>query len=256
MSISKMVQRRLSAFGAISAAITSNKPVLVKEVHTELQRFLKPGESISEAQVELVLDLLLRRHQAKSEEMKSADEAHSIELGEDVASRRELDERTEECYETFIDFKNSIRNNFGEQLLHEMQIQGRTPREYQPLNQQYGNALKWLSNPNTSFPKVSGRFGVKMNKKEVFGILSSENDKLEKSAQEREKEKRESENAMLKKNLLINDYDRTESQTSNIFAAFLELSGMDEQAKRLRPTKRRISSSSQENPSQESTTTQ
>lgn len=253
MAISKMVQSRLSSARIITTALNTHSETLSQEIHKLLIPYLQSGETLSKEDVKLFLSLFGRHFDALANTMQKADEEHNRELGEDTRSRQVLSDATTSAYDLLRDLKQTIRVTYGEEVLEEIQIQGKTPTDYQALFQQYQLVMSWLSNKSKTFPTALGTFSSGLNKATVLSKLQPAVKTLDDAINAFNQDKKETEGTMLAKNNSIDAYDRAESQTSNVVSAFLSMSGLDEEARRLRPSKRR-SKTSDDTETQENTT--
>lgn len=249
MSISKMVQIRLSMHSTIQAAIEHHRAHLATELHSTLAPYLRSDETLSKHNVELVLALLGRHFEAVSKTMRSVDEEHSQELGEDVVARQQLEDAIEEAYQGLRDLKLAIRNAYGKELLEELQIHGTTPVDYQKLSQQYGRVIKWLSEDTKNFPPKTGMFSIELSKPDILTTLLPLHLALEDAIIHYKQDKRETESTMLEKNQTITEYDKAESQVTKILEGLLNMIGLEEEARRLKPKRRK----NKENPNETNT---
>ncbi|MEM1007392.1 MAG: hypothetical protein AAGJ35_00175 [Myxococcota bacterium] len=233
---SKMVQARLDNGRQINASIDTHLNTCVQSLVRELTPHLPQGHTLDNAQITLLCQAMQQRYLTQMKNMQNSDEKAQLERGETLTVRIELDQAIEEAYDHLSNFKQSIRQKYGQEYLKQLRLQGETPRNAEALLQQLSQLSTWCTQAQNEFPtQTINPFEQPFQKAAVMRIIQGAQAALHKAVEHYRKEQREDEAVFQQKNRDVQLHDQMESQTVQFFRWMLRFIDLDEEARRLRP---------------------
>lgn len=233
---SKMVSDRIKSARAVEGSVRENADAIAARVSARLRPYLARGEAMPD--VALFLRLLGREVAGRADTMKRADDAHESELADDTGPRRARDQHAADTREIYSDIRGTIGSVYGEDALALLRLAEPASSDPLVLAEQGQRAREALLDESIVLPKPR-RKGAKIQRAELADELSASVVALAASLTDVEREKKEADATLSRKNASIDENDATFGVDVAAIAAVYHVVGEEMLAGKLRINPRR-----------------
>ena len=206
------------------------------EVGTALNKLAKPhlkkGENID---FDIVVRVLGRMLAGAKQHMVEADNAHQAELDDDVPVREERDTAVIALSDHLVSLREILIGAFGNATAAKV-FNGATPEEPVALSRYAGEVAKKLESIKLPTSRIPGS---KIDAGAIAGSIRQKKSALDDAFQAVQREVREAQGTLTKKNDAIADNDRMFAGVATTFTGLLTLAGKADLAGKVRPPTRR-----------------
>lgn len=231
---SKQVAARKKSSTFVGAAATSHAEVFQKASEEFLSPHLKKGEKLPD--LALVGVLMGRALEASTTAMEKADDAHEMEMADDVAPRDARDQGVQALYGKVVDDAEIILGLYGAKAVKAVGLDGTTPRDPVLLVRYATAASNLLRSYDFGKSRVKG---ATLSGKAIAGEIDELIETVQASLNDVAREAREGEVTLVKKRGAMTSFDKVFSRTATMISALLAFGGEDELASRVRPSTRK-----------------
>jgi len=237
--LSKMVTNRLRKAAQVEAAVKMHGGLAAEAVEEDLRLLMEEGDA-PPAVLEM-LRLLGRKLARARQVLEAADGAHRLELDDDAAPRRLRDAAAREVYFAVSRLRAVFRGLYGIAVATELLgVGGRTAEDPLVLHSQAQRILKRFTAPDLRLPEFEVA-GMGMEPEACVARLRPSVDRLGLALREVNRQRRAAEATLKAKTEALRDYDRTYQGVAKTLEGLLTLAGLEELARRVRPTQRKAS---------------
>ena len=192
--------------------------------------------AVKEDQVVEDVDNQLTQGKEILDRIREADKKQELEIGDDAESRDKVFDFAFSTYEGVRDLKLHVKSTYDYDFVLKMRLGGTTPQDPRGLLQQADIAASWLKSPDKQFPeKTRSPMIPPLDKEFIAGYILPLYENLRTAVTEYERDLKDTEAIMLRKNQLIEEFDSFMVVISGLFYYMMKFAGMDEEAERLRP---------------------
>lgn len=247
---SKGVTDRQRVAKAIVAAVRSHGQEVGERLHEILSPALREGQTLPDL---VDFQQLLAQHlEMRTAAIIAADEAHLLELDDDVDPRRRRDDAVAALSRTLVEIRESLSGAFGRDFIREIAgLQGETATEPVVLLRQASRVLERLREPALGLPTPQ-RQGVQVDFGALADRLQPALDNLAHAVEDVDRELRDAETTLRLKDTSLDAFDAAVAGIGRIVAGFDLLAGLAEYADRIRltlPARRRRNVAEEDEPS-------
>lgn len=189
-------------------------------------------------QVGPFINALCRSLDNATDRMVASEKRYTQDRSEDVAARDRRDDAYTIARDTLSGVRGAAESILGPKGLRTYGIPSPLPRTPDQLITVLSNTIHLL---NENPVNTSNMFGQTFDSAHMVALLTPLHDELRAAVEFVATESRETERAMLERNEAVADWERVYRGTAGVLSHFFLLSGMPEQASRVRPTIRRTS---------------
>lgn len=190
MALSKMGRMLLEDLGHIASTLEANQKALVQGLTEEYKPFLQPGETLPDFQ--LLNDLEVRRLRSRMTELRTKDENHTTEEGQDETARIANKTATDEAYEALRNTKEALRSKYGSEGLRVVKLADTTPTTPSALEQELSHLVQQLQSGSLSWPTVRNPLLNNITDQDFLNLCLKPYQQLNQSKQNLERELSES----------------------------------------------------------------
>lgn len=231
---SKQVSDRAKASRALVQSLETNSTAIVEALESTLSRGAAKPKKLGDlgalfaAMGELV--------GAASEALEAADQAHELEMADDVAPRDARDVAAGLVREVMVDLRSALVAAYAPAALRATGLAGSAPQDPQVLLTYGKTVLEGLAQADLGAPKRAGlRVDVKAFSKDLGANLAE----LEASLSTVAREVREGEATLSAKTKALTENDRVYQRAASAIEALARLGGREDIADKVRPSTRR-----------------
>jgi hypothetical protein len=230
----KTVTARTQSCRTVVWAIDTFGGRLVDELGPSFTPFLGEGEVMPfETQLELFKKKLIHDR----DQMVSADRAYRDQRAQETLVRGRRDAAVKEVNRDMVGLHDAMKGVYSAEKLAELGFPRRMPRGPEQLSEQASYLNLRLSDPDLD---LSGaRFEFQVEASNLVGSLSGSSATLKQEIDELAREERETEALKLAKDDALDRYNNSFLWIARAVESLLRLAGLDEVARRVRPSSRR-----------------
>lgn len=232
---SKEVTDRQKDARAVLAAAETHGAAAARAFAAELQPYLRAGESAPD--LTLLFTLVARRLEASLSTLVTADEAHTLELGDDAIPRQKRDEAAAALRQLAIEIRDQVVSVHGDAALDPLSVRGDTPTDPVALAEWCRTFAKQLRAATVTLPQRLRRT-ASIDRTAMAEELEGALGPLDRALAAVAREKREAEATQAAKSAAAERYDLTFSQSAGLYASVFRVAGLADLADRVRPVRR------------------
>lgn len=231
---SKQVAARAKSSTFVVAAANTHADAIQTGAKELLGPHLKKGEKLPD--FAFLSQLLARTLEERTTALTAADDAHELEMADDIAPRETRDSATQVLYSKVVEIGEIVVGLFGGGARERLGLEGTTPRDPALLVRHVAAVSKALRSVDLGKPRLKGAsFSGKAAADELEALLGDVQAALDDVA----REAREAEATLVKKRAAMSSFDTAFSGTATLLSALLNVAGNKELASRVRPSSRR-----------------
>jgi hypothetical protein len=170
--------------------------------------------------------------------MLDADEAYLVETGDDAEPRQKRDDATKALRQVVVELRETLTGVYGAKALRGLGFSTDTPEDSSLLSGFTKEIIRSFESKQSSGGLPTVREGTSFNPGPTLTKLGNLRNALETHLKAVTKEERELQTALSVKNKAIAEYDKTFSRVARLFETLCLLAGMDDLAKKVRPSRR------------------
>lgn len=231
---SKQVTDRQKVTRAIVASATTHRQEIAAGIEELLRPYVLEGEPPL-PNVAFLMTLVGRWQAATTDDLQVADEAHEIELGDDLGPRQARDAANERARRELIDVRNTIDAHYGEVGLRLLGLEGPAPADPSVTAITAKRVIAALLDPRIELPPPRRR-AITVDRAALANELSQWLPALEQALADVAREAREAETTLGRKRVAMERSDRATVRGGAWLAATCALAGREDLAARVRPT--------------------
>lgn len=229
---SRMVATRKRLRKIVAGSATAYTPEVQRALTERLTPLLEEGETLPD--LGLLQNLLVRLVRNEEQAMISADKSNERELGGDLVMRRRRDELVDRLYDRLVEIRTTLSALFGpEEALELVQLTGRTSRNPELLILQAERVIDRLQAPDVRPVEIRVE-GFQGDPAQWIAQVQPLLGDLNRTLEEVETERRSAVSTVREKQEALSGFDATVGGVVRILRGFLQLSGLDTEAERLR----------------------
>lgn len=233
---SKMVSDRIKSARAVEGSVRENADAIAARVSARLRPYLERGEAMPD--VALFLRLLGRHTGGRAEAMKRADDAHESELADDTGPRRARDRHADATRAIYSDVRGTLGSVYGEEALALLRLAEPASSDPLVLAEQGQAARTALLDTALVLPPPRVK-GATIQRADLAEQLSAAVVPLAASLTDVEREKKEADATLSRKNAEIDEHDEAFEGNVGVIAAVYRAVGEEVLAGKLRISPRR-----------------
>jgi hypothetical protein len=230
---SKLVTDREKATRVIVAAADTHAVEIAAGVEEVLRPYLREGETMPD--VALLATLVGRWQTGTNQELLVADEAHEIELGDDLEPRQARDMAGEAVRQVLIDVRSTVETSYGEVGLRRLRLDGAIPTDPSVVATTARRVAAILEDPAIEMPPPRRR-SLGVDRAAVAADIREALPVLDQALAAVARETREAERTLAGKRKALERSDRATVRGGGWLAATCALAGRDDLAAKVRPT--------------------
>lgn len=230
----KTFLRRLRKTQATRAAVDKQSRLILEELHQRMEAIGYEDKPEAECFVRLQ-EQLTGFVEAHLERLDRTLEERNVLRGEAPFMRERRDELAAELYETLVNLRGTIRSNFGAGYEGQLFGTGKTPRDPLRLAGLAGEIVNQLREPELQ-EQLSGSPFAQFDWDVTADDLDGKVQGLETSLREIDGNTAGQRSAVRRKDQAATDFDRTQKGMFKVLEGLMEMAGMDDMVRGLRPT--------------------
>lgn len=231
---SKQVSDRAKASRALVQSIETHSPVLVEALEGALSRGAAKPKKLGD--LGALFSAMGALVGSASEALEAADQAHELEMADDIAPRDARDAAAALVREVLVDLRSALGAAYAPAALRATGLSGSAPQDPQVLLTYGKTVLEGLAQADLGAPK---RTGLRVDVKAFSKDLGAHLDELEASLAVVAREVREGEATLSAKTKALADNDRVFQRVGSAVEALARLAGREDLANKVRPSARR-----------------
>ncbi len=232
---SKEVTDRQKDARAVLAAAETHGANAARALAAELHPYLRAGETAPD--LTLLFTLLARRLEGTVNALVAADEAHTLELGDDALPRQKRDEAAAALRQLAIELRDQVVSVHGDGALDPLNVKGETPADPVVLAAWSRTFAKQLRDGSVVLPPRLRRT-ASIDRTAMAEELEAALAPLDRALATVALEKREAEATLAAKNAAFERYEVTFAQSTGVLASVFRVAGLADLADRVRPVRR------------------
>ena len=233
VKVSRAVADRASINNTVVAAIDVHGP----EVAPDLDAILFPYGGPGGIHMGLILTAFGNALRESSARLQAADQSHAAELADDDGYRKNRDGAVGALRAVFISLRAALTNNYGPEVAAAYGVASALPDDTQTLIHSAGAVEKLLRERPLVEPPIMK--GLAVDPLLVADDLKAAADAAQKALGDVEREKREAQATLDKKNTELDTWARRYPPIAEIVSQLFTLAGRPALADRVKPTTRR-----------------
>jgi hypothetical protein len=230
---SKQVTDREKSATALLAIIEGQLEALIIASSQQLSPLLWQGEALPD--LGLTFALAGRAVKQSLDAMRAATQTHIEEQSDDGPILEARDTKAQQLSEKLIKLRQAASTTYGATSLIPLGFSKQTPQDHTAL-------VRFAQGVTSAFrrgPLPATEEGVFLDPTSRLDAIDQDATRLEELLKEVAKEKREAQKTQDDKNKAIAAYDATFSRVAHFFVGAFRLAGLEELAKKVRPSNRR-----------------
>lgn len=227
MALDKQSADRLRSADQVLEAITTHTGALEAALRVQL--------TAPELPLHAVLSAIATSISTSADALRATSAAHQAELNDDHAPRAARDTHAATLYSAVVDLRQAVRGMYGQSTLKAL---GQTGTLHARPDQLLATARALLESVPTILPHHTPRFSA-LDPETLVAPLRAPIAGLAEALAGVDREAREAEATLIARNDAMQAYDQAFSRGAAAVASLFRLAGMDEHARRVRPSTRR-----------------
>src|SRR5688572_9751895 len=203
---SKMVSDRIKSARAVEGSVRENADAIAARLAARLRPYLERGETMPD--MALFLRLLAREVIDRADAMKRSDDAHESELADDTGPRRARDQHAADTRAIYSDIRGTIGSVYGAEALALLRLAEPASADPLVVAEQDQAARAAMLDTALALPPPRVK-GAKIQRADLAEELSTSVAPLWTALTAVEREKKEADATLSRKNTAIDAYDET-----------------------------------------------
>lgn len=234
--ISQQVQNQVSASGKVAASARTHLAKIAAALADALPPPPPPAVALTAAQWEVALVQLAMHVEGRAELLKTRELEYTAEQADDGPVREARDTKVAEVISLVVKLRSAVDDHMGRNALRTYGLKSETPRAPRTLLGYVQNVVSLLGQAPAA---VSSGFGT-FDTAAAANALSAQRAALEALVKDDDREARELEDALTRRNRASADWATAYQGVAAALEGLYRLAGWKELADRVRPTQRTI----------------